>query len=62
MEKPLRRFVLTKEGWWCPLADDGRAYLAMKHDAEAMLHGLNPGVVVGIWAPGDNTAYEPEEG
>jgi len=58
---PLRRFILGNEGWWIPLGEDNRSYPSHRHDAEAMLHGLNPGVVIGIWAPGDNTAYEPEE-
>lgn len=59
--KPLRRFIRSREGFWVPLGDDGRSYPAHMHDAEAVLHGFKPGVIIAIYPPIDGPAYESEE-
>ena len=62
--EPLRRFVLHKvelgETTWFPLSESGLPYPNHKHDAEAVLYGLKPGVIVAIYPPKEGTAYESE--
>lgn len=63
--EPLRRFVLHKvelgEATWLPLSDSGLPFPNHKHDSEAVLYGLKPGVIVAIYPPSEGTAYESNE-
>jgi hypothetical protein len=59
VSNPLRQFILNEEGWWVPLGDDGRSYPSHRHDAEAVLNGMMPGVVVAIYPPGEGPKAPP---
>ena len=53
LNAPFRTFVKGEGKWWHPVDGNGKAFLTMRYDADAVLSGYLPGVAVHIHSPAD---------